>query len=269
MLILAIDTSGQNVSAALLEDDQLILEANSRDAQPENPLKNGSAAGSDDKLPEGFTAKRSKRGSKTTRVFPPGASELLAPMLKSLMDQAGLGFEKVDLIALTTGPGLFTGLRVGVVTAKALAYSTTASLIGVNSLEVIAARTAVELNRFDENILPVINAQRQQLFCGFYKSPEPWKLVEFAPNSILSRVDWLARLKDTEIVTGNGLRPIRDQLGSKVDITVADESNWDCSAQYVGKYAFAQYQLGKRDDFWKLEPVYFRPSSAEELRASR
>ena len=269
MLILAIDTSGQNVSTALLEDDQLLLEVNSRDAQPENPLKTGSGAGSDDKLPLGFSTKRSKRGSKPSRVFPPGASELLAPMLKSLMEKTSSRFENVDLIALPTGPGLFTGLRVGVVTAKALAYSTNADLIGVNSLEVLAARAAIESQWFGKNICPVVNAQRQQLFCGFYLSNEPWNVEEVAPNVILSRENWLNQLEANTVVTGDGLRPVREQLQSKAGVTIANESCWESSAGSIGRFAFAQYQLGKRDDFWKLEPVYFRPSSAEELRLSK
>ncbi len=268
VLILAIDTSGQNVSVALLEDDQTLLELGSADAHPENPLQSSAVAGSGDRLPAGYTQKSSKRGSKTKRFFPPGASELLAPLLKSLMDQSGFVFKNIDLIALTVGPGLFTGLRVGVVTAKALAYSTNASLIGVNSLEVTAARAAVELDCFGKGISSVVNAQRQQLFCGFYASPKAWELIELGANAILSREDWLNGLSTDQVVTGSGLKPISERLRQRSDVTVVDEQFWDCSAPSVGKYAFAQYQLGKRDDFWKLEPVYFRPSAAEEVKAS-
>lgn len=269
MLILAIDTSGRSVSAALLQDDQLLLELNSVDEQPENPPQiTKIAAGGEDQLPSGYTRKRSKRGAKTSKVFPPGASELLVPMVKSLIEKGGVSFDQINLIALTTGPGMFTGLRVGVVTAKAFAYSTGADLIGVNSLEVIAAQTAEGADCTNKIICPVLNAQRQQFFCGRYKNDSQWKVSEVGTNEIQLRSDWVDALKEDEkiVVTGSGLKPVVKLLDGIQNVSIADQSLWDCRASSVGKYAWQQYESGRRDDFWKLEPVYFRPSAAEERR---
>jgi len=268
--LLAIDTSGKVISASLLEKGKLILALNSKDDQPEHSESSSSSggAGSDDVLPAGYTKKRSKRGSKTSRVFPPGASVLLAPMLKQLTQQSGIGFDRIDLIALTTGPGLFTGIRVGVVSGKSLAYSTEADLIGLNTLEVIAAQTAIHHDWFDKPIGVVLNAQRQQLFTGQYISTSPWKIEVVAPNQTLTREAWLD-VNQCEFVSGSGLKPMVDQLEARPNLTVSAPSTWECSATSVGKLAWQQYQDGRRDDFWKLEPVYFRPSSAEEVRNAK
>lgn len=277
MLILAIDTSGQAVSACLLENGKLVLELNSKNDQSENSesklstevrKRTPGGAGSDDVLPAGYTKKRSKRGSKTSRVFPPGASVLLAPMLKSLTDQCGISFDQIGLIALPTGPGLFTGIRVGAVTAKSLAYSTQADLIGVNTLEVIAAQTAIAQNCFGKPIAAVLNAQRHQLFCGDYISESEWRVKPVSPNRTLGREQWIGTNK-CSLVTGSGLKPMADTLADQPEIDVASPRVWECSSASVGQLAWQQYQDGRRDDFWKLEPVYFRPSAAEEARSAK
>ena len=277
MLVLAIDTSGQAISASLLEKGKVLLEINSKDDQSENSESNSirqnasrasGGAGSDDVLPIGYTKKRSKRGSKTSRIFPPGASVLLAPMLKTLTQQCGVSFQQIGLIALPTGPGLFTGIRVGVVSAKSLAYSTKANLVGVNTLEVIAAQTAVAQDWYGKPIAAVLNAQRQQLFTGQYVCSAPWKIEAVTPNQTLTRETWIDA-NNCELVTGSGLKPIKEAIGAKQEVVVAPESSWECSATSVGKLAWQQYQDGRRDDFWKLEPVYFRPSAAEEVRNAK
>jgi len=228
LLVLAIDTSGQAISASLLENGKVLLELNSKDDQPENSEsdlvkseenRTSTGAGSDDVLPAGYTKKRSKRGSKTSRVFPPGASVLLAPMLKKLTDQCGVTFDQIGLIALPTGPGLFTGIRVGVVSGKSLAYSTQADLIGVNTLEVIAAQTAIQEDWFGKPICAVLNAQRQQLFTGQYISSSPWKIESVAPNQTLTRSRTLTSL--LRLVGSVQPRALASWLGSSIKMVVA------------------------------------------------
>ena len=190
---------------------------------------------------------------------------LLAPILQKLIQQGGVSFDQIGLIALPTGPGLFTGIRVGVVSAKSLAYSTKADLIGVNTLEVIAAQTAISQDWFGKPVAAVLNAQRQQLFTGQYISSSPWKTEAVAPNQTLTRQNWIDA-NQCELVTGSGLKPMADAIGAQSEVVVAQQSSWECSAASVGKLAWQKYQDGQRDDFWKLEPIYFRPSAAEEAR---
>ena len=273
---LAINTTSKHVSVAIFRDQELVCGLDSREKSALQPNEGGrKLAGANDILPEGYVRKRSKGGSKTSRIFPPGASVLLAPMISSLQTESGVKLADVDLIALATGPGSFTSLRVGVVTAKALAYSVNAELIGVNTLEVVAAQSVIfqsetktdKALRFGDQVHPVINAQRQQLFSGCYVISENWKVEQVCPDSIVDRQSWISALDETDSITGAGLKPIIDDVkAAHPNIKIADESNWECSAEAVGRLALQQYENGKRDDLWTLAPTYFRPSTAEEIR---
>lgn len=240
------------------------------------PKTVGMGAGSDDLLPEGYTQKRSKRGQSTQRVFPPGASVMLAPLLKDLLDSQNLKVRDLDLVAVVVGPGLFTGLRVGVVTAKSLAYAGKVDLIAVNSLEATAAQSLIEDDASSTTeVQAVLNAQRQQLFTGRYQRTQiPWKLKQLAENQILDQSSWLDQLSDRQVVTGSGLKlidssriPLAERAKTKCpNVVVADESDWELTAASVGKLAWQKYQQGHRDDLWTIDPLYFRPSAAEEQR---
>ena len=74
------------------------------------------------------------------------SAQTLAPALAELLAAAGLTPRDVRLVATTVGPGSFTGLRVGVTTAKTFAYAVGAEVLGLNTLEVIAAQTPSELH---------------------------------------------------------------------------------------------------------------------------
>ena len=281
MRTLAIETSSKSVSVAILEHANLIHELNSEsEVLQESTGKPRSNAGSADKLPAGYVRKRSKRGSKTSRVFPPGASVLLAPMIKSICEQTGYPLQTIELIAVTTGPGSFTGLRVGVVTAKTLAYSIQAQIMGVNSLEVIAFQTSEAIARDSypkepKRICPVINAQRNQVFAGYYSlagesAGNKWRLKEVSPNEILSQDTWRNRLDQGDIVTGSGLAGVLVNQGDfDSGVELAPESCRACTAGTVGKLAWNKYESGKRMEISEIEPVYFRPSAAEEVRNAK
>jgi tRNA threonylcarbamoyladenosine biosynthesis protein TsaB len=279
--ILAIETSSKSVSVALLEKTDLILELDSKLESPDLvPGRTQQNAGFNDQLPAGYVRKRAKRGNKTSRIFPPGASVLLAPMIKSVFQQTGLPIGSVELIAVSTGPGSFTGLRVGVVTAKALAYSNQAHVIGVNTLEVIAAQTAPAMAADSyasqpKRICPVVNAQRQQVFAGYYLASgtlldRNWRIDEETPNEILDRETWLKQIRPGDVLTGPGLVDVvPEQDAPNPDYVVAPKNYWTCTANYVGKLAWRQFEGGKRDSLWDLEPSYFRPSAAEEVRSAK
>ena len=255
MFTLAIDTSDRQFSVALLESGHIIAQADSRQSAIQcQPI--------------------SEARSPVTGKFPPGVSVKLFPMLKQVFAKAGRKLADLELIAIATGPGLFTGLRVGVVTAKTLAYVHGTPLIGVNTLEVIANQTyklsPPSVLAGARVIKSVLNAQRQQLFAGSYRIGDvvPEHLQEISANQILDRATWLERLADGDLLTGTGLNPIVDTIQtmtaiSYMKIPIADEHLWECSAVGVGELGWRRFMAGQRDDFWTLEPFYFRPSYAE------
>ena len=77
-----------------------------------------------------------------------GQSEAIAPMLRDAMAEAGLDFNRIDRIAVTLGPGTFTGIRIGLACAKGLALALGIPLVGIDTLRAIAAN-ATEISTTD------------------------------------------------------------------------------------------------------------------------
>jgi tRNA threonylcarbamoyladenosine biosynthesis protein TsaB len=97
----------------------------------------------------------------------PGHATRLLEMARELLDRAGLGWDKVGRIAVGVGPGTFTGLRVGIATARGLAQSLEIELVGVSSLQALAV-PALESERDVQAVLSVIDARRGEAFAAAY-----------------------------------------------------------------------------------------------------
>ena len=93
------------------------------------------------------------------------SASTLAPAVRDILAEVGWKNTDVHVIAVAIGPGSFTGLRVGATTAKALAYALSAELIGVGTLDVIAAQSGVS-----GQVSVAMNAQREQVFACEFKS---------------------------------------------------------------------------------------------------
>ena len=78
-------------------------------------------------------------GPRRYRPMRRGHAEILMPMVRSVMDEAGLAFSDLDAIAVTTGPGAFTGIRIGLAAARGFALAANLPLVGVTTLEAVAA----------------------------------------------------------------------------------------------------------------------------------
>ena len=190
---------------------------------------------------------------------------MLAPLLQEMLGEANLKFDALDLLTVVKGPGMFTGLRVGVVTAKTLAFSQQIPLVGVNTLEALAAQTfenqPAEFR--SKKLKCVINAQRQQLFCASFRYIEPWTVKCIDSQEIMGRSEWLAKLEAEEAVVGTGIEPIASQTESTGVQVVADKY-WELLAESVAKFGNVRFRNDPEDELWSLEPDYFRPSAAEE-----
>ncbi|CAA7624524.1 tRNA (adenosine(37)-N6)-threonylcarbamoyltransferase complex dimerization subunit type 1 TsaB [Magnetospirillum sp. UT-4] len=90
-----------------------------------------------------------------------GQSEALVPMVAAVMDEAGRGFADLDLLAVTVGPGAFTGIRIGLATARALALAAGKPLAGITVPEAVAAAVA-ETERRGRTVLAAIESRREE-----------------------------------------------------------------------------------------------------------
>jgi tRNA threonylcarbamoyladenosine biosynthesis protein TsaB len=190
-------------------------------------------------------------------------AQSLAPALKGILLKAAWEPKDVELIAVTDGPGSFTGLRTGVTTAKVFAYATGASIVAVNTLEVIAAQADVQTNR----LWSVMDAQREQSFVARYQLTSSdlagsGSVIETYATEIVDNEKWLQLLETGDQVSGTGLATFDDQLPSGVH-TVMKQA-WSPRATTLGLLALAKYLSGERVNLWKLAPQYYRKSAAEE-----
>lgn len=188
------------------------------------------------------------REQKTTQSF--------AVQIQSALGEAGLKAEQIDLFTVCQGPGSFTGLRIGVTAAKTFAYAANCQVMGIDSLEVIAHQAAVT-----GELKVVMDAQRKQLFQATFRCSEN-RVSRLSETTIEDADVWLAKLTAADQVTGPGLNTLQSRLPTTT--RVLNAACWDPTALALAKVANQQFSEGTRQDFWKLVPLYYRKSAAEE-----
>lgn len=189
------------------------------------------------------------------------SAQSLLPSIKSLLEQADWKAADLDLIAVTTGPGSFTGLRIGVTAAKTLAYATGAELVEVHTLAAMALGVS---NRW-KRLWTVIDAQRRELFVAKFCANDGGEQTlssEIPETRILAVENWLEELKPEDWVCGPPLKNFADQIPAGVK--VADQACWQPTAEQVGQLGIAAYKTGQAVDAIQLVPRYYRKSAAEE-----
>lgn len=183
----------------------------------------------------------------------------LAPGLADLVRRVGWQPRQVDLLAVAVGPGSFTGLRVGVTTAKTFAYAVGGECLGVNTLEAIAEQVPDAADRL---IAPAIDAQRGDVYAAVYRRSATGGLDCLEPPGVVSAADWLATFTDGHMPTGPALATLAARLPPTA--CIAPQTLWLPMASTVGRLAYQKYLAGQRDDIWRLAPLYLRKSAAEE-----
>jgi tRNA threonylcarbamoyladenosine biosynthesis protein TsaB len=188
------------------------------------------------------------------------SAKSLAPAIQLLLDQVGWQPRDVQLVAVAIGPGSFTGLRVGVATAKVFAYSVGADVLGVSTLETIAAGAPREIGK----MAVAIDAQRGDVVAQSFQKAESI-LMPLEKSQLLPLADWLASLPPGFAICGPVLKKWTDPFPR--GIQVLPPQYWQPTAAQVARLAHRDYVAGRRDDLWRLSPVYSRRSAAEEKLA--
>lgn len=170
--------------------------------------------------------------------------EVLAPAIRSLMGLAGTTLQEIELIAVDTGPGLFTGLRVGVATAKALASALHVPVAACSSLEILAAPLA----RAGTRIVSVVDARRGEVFWQMF-DPEPASDARVSAPELL-----VAELRGPVLAVGDGALRYRAELESVDGLTVAGPSFAHPSAAVLVELAAKTAGLSPE----KITPEYMR-----------
>jgi tRNA threonylcarbamoyladenosine biosynthesis protein TsaB len=186
------------------------------------------------------------------------SAQSLAPALQRVLADVGWKPRDVQCVAVTIGPGSFTGLRVGVTTAKTFAYAVGAAVIGVDTLEVIAAQASVEAGR----VAVALDAQRQEVFAAVYGPVTAMGRPAVDSARIVTLEAWLQSLSGDQWASG----PILEKLAGMLPqgARPVPRELWHPRAATVGRLASAAFDRGELGDIWQLAPNYLRRSAAEE-----
>ena len=196
-------------------------------------------------------------------------SQTIMPMLEDMRDLLQIDLEKVDAIAVTAGPGSFTGLRIGVTAAKTLAMALEVPIIGVPTLDVIAG-SMVFTNHL---ICPLMDARRNQVYTAVYKN-EANHLERLTDYLAIDLDEHLENLKQQEgkiIFMGDGAplhkAHIIEVLGDRA-LFAPSFANMQ-HASVLADLAMKLYEEGKAEDPATFVPMYLRKSQAEREKEER
>ncbi len=220
MIILAIDTSSPVASVALMKDGALL---------GEYIINNGKTH-----------------------------SQIAVPLISDMLEKLGMGIDEVDVFAASLGPGSFTGLRIGVATAKAFAQAGDKKIIGVSALEALSANVPCAENVY---ICPIMDARRGNVYNAVYKNGKTIR-----SDRLINLDDVLTELTGEKTVfIGDAVAKFKDKLRSAMgeNALLAPEN---IVMQRASSVAYLANERAERDDFddlYSLEPIYVRASQAE------
>lgn len=214
-------------------------------------------------------------GGEPVRTPPPGPERLLGPpehsaellpALAALLERAGTRWDDVEAIAVGVGPGTFTGLRIGVATARALAQGLGVYLHPVSSLEALAAGLAAGAEP-GMPLLPLIDAKRGQVFVSLFRAAEPlereWGPLALAPDELDNRI---AGLGEAPVAAGDWALKSRSRLEAAGAVVSAPDSGLHAiDALHVCRLAREREPQPPE----RVEPVYVRQPDAEIARSAR
>lgn len=212
--------------------------------------------------PQASVAIGSEQGVVASALVARGASynEFLLPAVRFCLDQAGLGYRNIGGVAVGIGPGLFTGMRVGVATAKALAQTLSVPVIGMSSLDTLA----YEVRYSQKTICAVLDARRSEVFHAFYR-PSPGgiqRMTDYRVERPEQLAIGIASRPEEVLMVGNGALLYREQfmdLGPVAEI--GSMSHAFPNARSVVELAIPRMFREEFDPLVALRPLYLRRSA--------
>ncbi|KPJ59536.1 MAG: hypothetical protein AMS15_06870 [Planctomycetes bacterium DG_23] len=184
----------------------------------------------------------------------------LVPSLKEILGEQDIEINGIDLISVSIGPGSYTGLRVGVMAAKTLAFAVRKPLIGVPTLDVLAENAPEEA----EYVAPIVDAKRNEVYtCLYQKSHQRrtrlWNFLVIKPVELRERLKTLGEV----FILGDGLR-IYSKIFEGKEFMMGPEETWTARASNVALLGEREFKGGRKDDPIGLVPMYLRPPAAIE-----
>ena len=212
--------------------------------------------------PQASVAIGSEQGVIASAMVSRGKSynEFLLPAVCFCLQEAGIGFRNLGGVAVSLGPGLYTGMRVGVATAKALAQALSVPIVGLASLDLLA----YDVRYSPKTICAVLDARRHEVFHAFYRS-SPGGIQRMTDYRV-ERPERLAIGIDSRpeevLIVGNGMlvyRGVFEDLGPMAELGTT--SNAFPSATSLVELAVPRMFREEFDSIDDLTPLYLRRSA--------
>ena len=187
--------------------------------------------------------------------------EFLLPAVEFLMHQAGLSYRNLSAVAVGLGPGLFTGLRVGVATAKTLAQALSVPIVGVSSLDLLAYD-----GRYSNKVIcPVLDARRNEVFYAFYRQVPGGieRMGDYAVGSPSHLVNDIEAASTDFLLIGNGALLYRSHLEDAQHVEFGSMVNALPRSSSLVELALPRLFREDFDRLFEIEPYYMRRSDAE------
>ena len=180
-------------------------------------------------------------------------ASFLHPAIKNLFKKSGLSINKLNAIAVTAGPGSYTGLRVGMAAAKGLCYAFNIPLITVNTLEVMAQSSIIQLSDYSSLYCPLIDARRMEVFTAVYDH----LLTEIIkPCSMILEGGLFEDMLQTKKIyfSGSGTPKLKKMLDDKNAIFIDNIIALNAMTQL----AYKDYIMKKFADIYYASPLYLK-----------
>jgi tRNA threonylcarbamoyladenosine biosynthesis protein TsaB len=177
--------------------------------------------------------------------------------IEELMLKAGKNFSDLDAVAVSMGPGSYTGLRIGVSTAKGICYALDIPLIAVNTLEAMSSGFLNHCFSVNQQTLfcPMIDARRMEVYCAVF---DHQNLSVSATEAKIIEDQAFADLFAQHIIYffGDGAAKCADILGTNLNARIMDD--FDNSAAHLTQLAYDKYLKNSFEDVAYFEPYYLK-----------
>jgi tRNA threonylcarbamoyladenosine biosynthesis protein TsaB len=189
-------------------------------------------------------------------------AEVLAESIEHLLRLSGTSLRRIEAIAVSIGPGSFTGLRIGLATAKGLAFASGKPLVTVSTLLAQAAasgRGQRAEGRGRDTIIPVIKARQDEIYAASFRSEWPMPIAE-SDEVLLPIAEFPQWLQTPAVLCGNGVAMLqaRGVLNNLRDVIVVPEAAAMLGGGLIARFGAIKLAAGEISDLENLEPRYLQ-----------
>jgi tRNA threonylcarbamoyladenosine biosynthesis protein TsaB len=242
MRILGIDTATTTASVALIDDDQLVAEK--------------------------FYNQQSDITTNRTIAPKGNHAEIVLPLIQAVLDQAKVSLSELNGIAVSIGPGSFTGLRIALATVKGIAYEFGLPVVGVSTLAAQASR----VTDTQDLICALLDARKHEVYGALFRRVNG-NLTRLSDDGVMSVTNAIKLIQcacQNGFCTaiGDGAQAYQSLLMQALGtlLRIGADGDYSTVAYRVAILAQARFGAAAGDDLGRLVPLYLRPSEAESKR---